>query len=408
MEERLQKILARAGFGSRRECEDLIRRGRVAVNGQVAQLGQKADPARETITVDGQPVQVERRYTYVALHKPRGVLSDEGDGTGRLPTARDLVSLPGRLFPVGRLDLRSEGLILLTDDGELAHRLTHPRYEHAKEYRVRVEGHPDEETLERWQRGVFLDGRRTAPAAVSVAGRKGKYTWPPGAAADPRPHRSAPTGQPKARRVARVVRCRGSGIAYSHRQENEESLKPSTITIDGPAASGKSTVGEALAERLGYLYFDTGVMYRAVTWAALQQGVELQDERAVTSLAERLHIDVVPPGVDDGRQYTVLADGVDVTWAIRRPEVDANVSLVSTYGGVRTALVRQQRRIAHGCCIVMVGRDIGSVVLPDADSKIYLDASVEERARRRWLENQARGQETEYESVLTMSGWCSC
>jgi cytidylate kinase len=179
-------------------------------------------------------------------------------------------------------------------------------------------------------------------------------------------------------------------------------LKPSTITIDGPAASGKSTVGEALAERLGYLYFDTGVMYRAVTWAALQQGVELQDERAVTSLAERLHIDVVPPGVDDGRQYTVLADGVDVTWAIRRPEVDANVSLVSTYGGVRTALVRQQRRIAHGCCIVMVGRDIGSVVLPDADSKIYLDASVEERARRRWLENQARGQETEYESVLTM------
>jgi 23S rRNA pseudouridine2605 synthase len=177
MEERLQKILARAGFGSRRECEDLIRRGRVAVNGQVAQLGQKADPARETITVDGQPVQVERRYTYVALHKPRGVLSDEGDGTGRLPTARDLVSLPGRLFPVGRLDLRSEGLILLTDDGELAHRLTHPRYEHAKEYRVRVEGHPDEETLERWQRGVFLDGRRTAPAAVSVAGRKGKYTW---------------------------------------------------------------------------------------------------------------------------------------------------------------------------------------------------------------------------------------
>jgi len=177
MEERLQKIMAHAGIASRRACEELIREGRVAVNGRVAQLGQKADQARDRITVDGRPVRVKRRRTYVALHKPRGVLSDEGDGSGRLSTVRDLVSLPGRLFPVGRLDLRSEGLILLTDDGEMANRLTHPRYEHTKEYHVYVEGHPDDETLERWRQGVFLDGRLTAPAGVSVLRHGRDHTW---------------------------------------------------------------------------------------------------------------------------------------------------------------------------------------------------------------------------------------
>ncbi len=177
MEERLQKILARADFGSRRACEELIRQGRVAVNGKVAELGQKGDPERDRITVDGKPIPVKRGYTYVALHKPRGVLSDEGDGSGRLTTVLDLVPLPGHLFPVGRLDLRSEGLMLLTDDGGLANRLTHPRYEHAKEYRVYVEGHPDEATLERWRKGVFLDGRRTAPADVSVLRAEVRHTW---------------------------------------------------------------------------------------------------------------------------------------------------------------------------------------------------------------------------------------
>ncbi|MFL7809952.1 MAG: pseudouridine synthase, partial [Anaerolineae bacterium] len=132
MEDRLQKILSRAGFGSRRACEEFIRAGRVAVNGQVAQIGQKADADIDSITLDGKPIHVQHKRTYVALHKPRGVLSDEGDGTGRVKTARELVGLPGRLYPIGRLDLRSEGLLLLTDDGELTHRLTHPRYEHEK------------------------------------------------------------------------------------------------------------------------------------------------------------------------------------------------------------------------------------------------------------------------------------
>ena len=177
-------------------------------------------------------------------------------------------------------------------------------------------------------------------------------------------------------------------------------MKISTIAIDGPAASGKSTVGELLARRLGYLYFDTGVMYRAVTWAALDRGIPIEDEAAVTALAEVLHIDVTPSTADDGRQYTVLADGVDITWEIRTPEVNAAVSPVSAYPGVRKEMVRQQRRVAKCGRVVMVGRDIGTVVLPDADLKIYLDASVEERARRRWQEELARGDESDYEAVL--------
>lgn len=175
---------------------------------------------------------------------------------------------------------------------------------------------------------------------------------------------------------------------------------PAVIAIDGPAASGKSTAGQRLAERLGYFYFDTGAMYRAVTWAALDRGVPISDEAAVTALAETIVIDVEPPDILDGRQYTVLVDGADVTWPIRSPEVGLNVSRVSAYPGVRASLSSQQRRIAGRGHVVMVGRDIGTVVLPEADLKIYLDATPEERARRRWLEEQARGDGRAYEEVL--------
>ncbi|MHB0857845.1 MAG: (d)CMP kinase [Anaerolineae bacterium] len=173
-----------------------------------------------------------------------------------------------------------------------------------------------------------------------------------------------------------------------------------TIAIDGPAASGKSTVGARLADRLGYLYFDTGVMYRAVTWAALDRGVAIEDEEGVTRLAESLVIEVARPTVDDGRQYTVLADGQDITWSIREPGVNRGVSPVSAYRGVRVALTAQQRRIGQAGGVVMVGRDIASVVLPEAEVKVYLDATPEERARRRHLESLARGISSVYEEVL--------
>ena len=176
---------------------------------------------------------------------------------------------------------------------------------------------------------------------------------------------------------------------------------PDIIAIDGPAAAGKSTVGERVAAELGYLYFDTGIMYRAITWAALQQGLDIADEPAITALAQRAHIDVLQPTVSDGRQYTVHVDGQDVTWDLRQPAVEAHVSAVSAYPEVRAALSAQQRRIGLRGHVVMVGRDIGTVVLPEAPLKVYLDATVEARARRRYRENKARGERVRYADILS-------
>lgn len=175
---------------------------------------------------------------------------------------------------------------------------------------------------------------------------------------------------------------------------------PSTIAIDGTAASGKSTIGASLARSLDYLFFDTGVMYRAVTWAVLDRKIAVDDVEKISNLAESLLIDVVPYGPDDGRQYTVLVEGQDVTWEIRSPEVDQDVSQVSGYPRVRAALTAQQRRIAAGGSIVMVGRDIGTVVLPEAQLKIFMVASPEERARRRYQDALARGQQANYDEIL--------
>ena len=175
---------------------------------------------------------------------------------------------------------------------------------------------------------------------------------------------------------------------------------PSIIAIDGPAASGKSTLGRRLADSLGYLFFDTGVMYRAVTWLALQSGMDVHDEAAITALAEKIQIDVAPASQNDGRACDVVVEGKDITWETRRPEVDVNVSIVAAYRGVRSAMSIQQRRIGLRGHVVMVGRDIGTVVLPEADLKIYLDASARERAQRRSREIKARSGEVDYNGIL--------
>jgi 23S rRNA pseudouridine2605 synthase len=164
-EERLQKLLALAGLGSRRESESIIKQNRVTVNGEIASLGAKADPERDDIRVDGKPLDLPEAYDYILLNKPRGVISDE-DVAGNWPAARELIPVEGHLFPVGRLDVPSEGLMLFTNDGDLAYKLTHPSYEHPKVYRVQIEGHPDDATLEAWRRGVGLNGKRTLPAEV--------------------------------------------------------------------------------------------------------------------------------------------------------------------------------------------------------------------------------------------------
>lgn len=175
---------------------------------------------------------------------------------------------------------------------------------------------------------------------------------------------------------------------------------PSIIALDGPAASGKSSVGKRLANALGYLFFDTGVMYRAVTWIALEHGMDLSDEDLITQIARTAQIDIRPPSHDDGRACDVLVGGKDATWDMRSGDVEAKVSIVSAYAGVRKALSEQQRRIGLRGRVVMVGRDIGTVVLPEAGLKVYMDASAEERARRRYAEIVERGGKADYDEIL--------
>lgn len=176
-EERLQKILAHGGFGSRRHCEELITAGRVLLNGRKPQLGEKADAALDKIEVDFVPMVRFEALAYVALNKPRGIectLAPQNDRTG----VRALVNLPGRLYPVGRLDADSEGLVLMTNDGELTNALTHPRYGHEKEYHVLLDRIPDAQQLATWRRGLVLEGGdHTLPAEVETMYESSSGSW---------------------------------------------------------------------------------------------------------------------------------------------------------------------------------------------------------------------------------------
>ncbi len=463
-EERLQKVLAQAGLGSRRACEELILAGRVMVDGRVVtELGTKVDPAAADISVDHKPIR-RQRLRYIMLHKPDGYLSSE-DLRADYPSWKELVQTPERLFVVGRLDHDSEGLLLLTNDGEMAQRLLHPKYEHPKTYVVQVAGIPNPRKIRRLQHGVMLDDGLTAPARAEL------LSEPPAEFKKPKSQAPAEPGQPPVRtrptrwlkvtlfegrkrqlrrmmallghpalRVIRIglgplvlgdlrpgkwrdltpgevralreaafppsLRHAGQGRTQPGEPRDESAerkmkpLRPSTIAIDGPAASGKSTIGGRLAGEYGYLYLDTGVMYRAVAAAALARGIPITDEAAVTALAEQMDLQITTPTVADGRDVTVMADGADFSWEIRKPEVEQAVSPVSAYRGVRQAMVQQQRRIAAAGRVVMVGRDIGTVVLPDADLKIYLDAALQERATRRHRERLERGEQADFDRVL--------
>ncbi len=177
MEERLQKILALAGYGSRRSCEEIILAGRVTVNGEPVHLGSKADIHKDKIKLDGKLIKPPEAFQYIALYKPRGVLSAVSSPDPR-QTVIDLVPVNAHLYPVGRLDVDSEGLILLTNDGELANQLTHPRFEHEKEYRVLLARHPDDKQLSAWRHGVVLeDGYHSSPVQVEIESHSGKGTW---------------------------------------------------------------------------------------------------------------------------------------------------------------------------------------------------------------------------------------
>jgi len=176
--------------------------------------------------------------------------------------------------------------------------------------------------------------------------------------------------------------------------------KPAVVAIDGPASSGKSAIGQRIARQLGYLYYDTGALYRAVTLAALRAGVDVSDEEAVARLARQLSLELTRPTASDGRQYTVLLNGKDVTWDIYSAEVDANVSVVSAHPAVRQVLLQRQREAAARGQVVMAGRDIGTVVCPQAELKLYLQATPEVRAQRRLRQLANRGVQADYEQIL--------
>lgn len=208
MAERLQKLLAQAGYGSRRACEELISSGRVNVNGKVATLGQKADRGLDAIEVDGAALEAPAPLTYIALYKPRNIISSVSDEVGR-KTVRQLIPESGRLYPVGRLDWDSEGLILMTNDGELTNRLTHPRYGQDKEYRVLVARRPDAKQIETWSRGVVLeDGYKTAPAHVAVESGAGKGAWLRIVMGEGRKRQIREVGSSLGLPVVRIVRVR--------------------------------------------------------------------------------------------------------------------------------------------------------------------------------------------------------
>ena len=231
-EERIQKILSNAGVGSRRACENLIKEGRVTKNGKTVKLGDKANPKKANLQVDGKSINLEENLIYIAINKPRGVICStvhEKQYTSIL----DLVPVKERIYPVGRLDVESEGLVLLTNDGEMTNRLTHPRYGHEKEYRVLVAQHPKRNQLDKWRKGVvLLDGQKTSEANVRIEKPYGKGTWLRVIMVEGKKRQIRETARVLGLSVAKLIRIRISSLnlgslkpgQWRHLQEDEISL----------------------------------------------------------------------------------------------------------------------------------------------------------------------------------------
>lgn len=397
----------------------MIAQGRVAVNGQTAATpAPLVDLAADHLSVDGQPLSVAPPFRYIALHKPLGVVSTARDPHADR-TVVQLVPANTRLYPVGRLDKDSEGLILLTNDGELANRVTHPRYEIEKEYLALVREPPQARTLERLRRGVSIDGHRTAPAQVSVRERTADGAWLRLVVHEGRNREVRRMLEAVGHPVRRLIRtrigpvtlgalrpgqyrdlhpgevrsllegpgARGQGPGVGQARLDSPDPRPHSgsgfvVAIDGPSAAGKTTVGQLLAKQMGAAFLDTGVLYRALTLLALERGIAPDDAPALSAIARDLDVSL-QPSLTDGRAGDVLVGDRNVTQEIRSAAVDAAVSQVASHPDVRAALVPTQRRAAKAERAVVVGRDIGTVIFPDADVKIYLEASPPERARRR-------------------------
>ena len=432
---RIQKALADAGVASRRKSEELVAAGRVQVNGAMATIGQQVDPMTDVLMVDGRAIGQQREERlYLVMAKPYGTTSTVSDPHAD-QTVLDLVPAAlrrgaARLYPVGRLDRESEGLLLLTNDGSWAQRMLHPSHGIEREYAVGLDHHLENAQRRELERGIqFEEGVATlahlAPATSADIRRLGKLL---GTDARDLIWYRATLRQGMKRQlrrmfgaveapVRRLIRLRfgtvrlsgmsigdvrpltaaerrqldslapggeGSGAGeapYGNRQQRSAPAAKSglVVSIDGPGGSGKSTVGAGAAETVGYRFCDTGVLYRGLTWLALERGVDPDDAAALTMLVEQLEL-----APDDKERYVhLIVDGQEVTEQLHTPEVDREVSRVSRHPEVRARLLPLQHALAAGGRIVMAGRDIGTVVLPDADLKIYLDVSIAERARRR-------------------------
>jgi 23S rRNA pseudouridine2605 synthase len=424
---RIHKALAEAGVASRRAAEQLVAAGRVTVNGARAEIGQQVDPERDELMVDGRAVGGPSPLVYLVLAKPAGVTSTVSDRHAH----RTVVELvPGelrrraaRIYPVGRLDQDSEGLLLLTNDGAWAQQLLHPSHGVEREYAVGLARQLDGAQRRQLLDGVVLDEgtarldslrpstsaevRRLIGLLGAPAGRLNWYQTVVRQGWRRQLRRMfAALGMPVERLVrVRLGSLRLAGMALGdvrelsgreRRQLESLAREPArdrpdearaaglVVSLDGPGSSGKSSVGAAAATSLRYRFCDTGVLYRGLTWLALARQVELSDDAALVSLVGQL--DLQPD--DEERYVRLLCDGREVTDLLHTAAVDRHVSQVARHAQVRGALLPLQRRLAAGGRIIMAGRDIGTVVLPDADLKLFLHVSLEERARRR---AEARG-----------------
>lgn len=419
---RVHKALADAGIASRRAAEQLVIAGRVAVNGATAVVGQLVDPAADNIEVDGKQISsANQSRVYLLLAKPAGVTSTVSDRHAEM-TVIDLVPAAlregaARLYPVGRLDRDSEGLLLLTNDGAWAQRMLHPRHGIEREYAAGLLQPLSGEQRDRLSRGVGLEEGTARLIALrpSTAAETRRLTEVLGDGVRGLHWYQVTLGQGMKRQVRRMfgavdspvhrlVRTRigtlrmgdmalGATRRLSAAERGQlEGLvgdygRPGTgtegrglvVSVDGPGGSGKSTVGVRAAEQLGYRFCDTGVLYRGLTWLAMTRGVDVDDATALVGLIPHIRLER-----DERQRYVRLfANDQEVTDELHTAAVDREVSRVSQHGQVRAALLPIQRGLADDGRLIMAGRDIGTVVLPDADLKLFLDASVEERARRR-------------------------
>ena len=416
---RLQKAIADAGVASRRAAEAMIAAGRVTVDGQPATIGQRVDPMIQSVAIDGRRIGSVARHVYLALDKPVGVTATVSDRHAERTVVQmvpaELRRRAGRLFPVGRLDRDSEGLILLTNDGDWGQRLSHPSFGVEREYAVGLARPLTTSEVSSIQTGIRLDeglarvvGVRdaTLPETAKLTGATElgaegltwyRVTLAQGWRRQLR-RMFAAVGVP----VARLVRVRiGTlrldgmrvgevrelsaaerdrlGRAAPAAQPGRATKRGLVVSLDGPASSGKSTVGAGAAAIVGYRFCDTGLLYRAVTSLALDRGIDLADADELVGLASEVTLATDA----QGRMTRVHVGGQDVTERVHDGRVDRHVSTVAQLPEVRAALLPRQREMAEGGRIIMAGRDIGTIVLPDADLRLWLEVSVEERAERR-------------------------